>query len=367
MEFLVFAFELLVFLEFFVPFLPYLLCAYLAVDQFHELLFVGRAVLRFLVEHILNVLRELFDHVFDISLKDLVLHLTDFITDLNSFLLPFPELGHFAFLSQSFVLGPPNTGEKALQGIVVLLEDGVELVVMALGAANAQSEKDFTRDVGHLVEDQFPLHTGIALVPFVHAMSKEARGDHVVVIVRVDLIACQLFANELIVGLVLVQAAQDIVSVEVGGGTKAIRPVPVGFGEADDVEPMGRPSLAVRSVSKQTIYKFQLGFTGIFFPRLDEGVDFIRGGRQAQKIEVCPANEFEGSGFLGQSQVLALELSFDEEIDRVARAINLSWSKGLNGPPILLLFGKLMRVDFLTGFRSLHGMSRKGQQQAGQA
>ena len=45
---------------------------------------------------------------------------------------------------------------------------------------------------------------------------------------------------------------------------------------------------------------------------------------------------------------------FYEEIDRVALAVTLLGSKGLNGPPILLLLGKLMGVDFLTGFRSLN-------------
>ena len=59
-----------------------------------------------------------------------------------------------------------------------------------------------------------------------------------------------------------------------------------------------------------------------------------------------------GSCLFGQSQGFDLEFSFYEEIDRVARADTLLGSKGLNGPPILLLWGKLMGVDFLTGYPS---------------
>ncbi len=229
-------------------------------------MFVSRAVLRFLVEHIFDVLRELFDHVFQISLESLFLQFPDLIADREGFLLPFFELGHVACLAQFFVLGPPDTREKALQGIVVFLEDGVELVVVTLGTTHSQSQKNFTRDISYLVEDEFPLHTCIALVPFVDAMAEEARGDHVVVIIGIDLIACQLFANELVIGLVFVQTADDVVPVEVSGRTKAICPVAVGFGEADDVEPMGCPSLPVRTVAKQSIDQFHLGFPGIFFP-----------------------------------------------------------------------------------------------------
>ena len=47
--------------------------------------------------------------------------------------------------------------EERLQPIIVLLEDRVELVIVASGAADAHPEEDLARDVGDVVEDVGPL------------------------------------------------------------------------------------------------------------------------------------------------------------------------------------------------------------------
>ena len=68
-------------------------------------------------------------------------------------------------------------GEEGLEAEVVVLQDGVELVVMAAGAADGEAEEDLAGEVGDLVEDVGPLAGHVALVELVGAVPVVGGGD----------------------------------------------------------------------------------------------------------------------------------------------------------------------------------------------
>jgi hypothetical protein len=49
-------------------------------------------------------------------------------------------------------------GEEALQAVIVFLEDGIELVVVAAGALDGQPQKGGAEHVGDVVEVLLPGH-----------------------------------------------------------------------------------------------------------------------------------------------------------------------------------------------------------------
>ena len=57
--------------------------------------------------------------------------------------------------------------EEGLELIVVLLEDGVEFVIVASSAGESHTEEDFAGDIGQIIEDVVPLGTDVALVVFI--------------------------------------------------------------------------------------------------------------------------------------------------------------------------------------------------------
>ena len=128
---------------------------------------------------------------------------------------------------------------------MVFLQDGIKLVVVALGATNSESEEHFAGDVGHLGHDEIPLHAGVALVPFVNAEPKESGANQSFRIVRGEFIGCQLFPDELVVGLVFVERTDDIVPVAPGVGTVAVGTIAITFSIAYHIEPVLSPALAI--------------------------------------------------------------------------------------------------------------------------
>ncbi len=57
--------------------------------------------------------------------------------------------------------------EEGLELIVILLEDGIEFVIVASSAREAHPEEDFAGDIGQVIEDVVPLGTDVSLVVFI--------------------------------------------------------------------------------------------------------------------------------------------------------------------------------------------------------
>ena len=98
-------------------------------------------------------------------------------------------------------------GEKRLQAVVIVLRDRVELVIVAAGAAHRQAEEGSADGVGHLGED-FVAAEGDELVAGVAAhrpQAMEPGRDQQLLIVRIDLVAGELFQDEAVERLVGVE------------------------------------------------------------------------------------------------------------------------------------------------------------------
>ena len=144
-------------------------------------------------------------------------------------------------------------GEVGLQAIVVALAEGIEFVIVATRAADGNAQQRGTHDVSHLGK-HFIAAAGYFLIAGVFAQRSEAvkaRGDQVFVLLRRNLIAGQLLQKKAIVGLVVVESANHVIAI--APGIAAVRVVfeAVGFREADDVEPVLAPALAVMRAGQQ--------------------------------------------------------------------------------------------------------------------
>ena len=118
-------------------------------------------------------------------------------------------------------------------------------MVVALSASQAQAEEGFARYLRDLVQHDLSLHTRLTLVPFVDPVTQECRGDEGFWVVGGKFVGGQLFANELVVGLVGVERTYDVIPIKVGSGTKAVRPVAVGIRITGHVQPMRGPAFAI--------------------------------------------------------------------------------------------------------------------------
>ncbi len=122
----------------------------------------------------------------------------------GGFLFPSSKLSHLLRSACFAIFRPPDRGEERLKAVVVLLQYRIELMVMALCAADSQAHKNFARDTGHLVDDDVPLHMSIALIPLVDSMAKKGGRNVFFWIIGGDFVSGQLFTDKLIIGLVLI-------------------------------------------------------------------------------------------------------------------------------------------------------------------
>ena len=100
-----------------------------------------------------------------------------------------------------------DIGEERLQTVVIALRDGIELVVVAPGAAERQAEEDRAGGVGDVVEHLLAALLQVDGVVLVGEAAVEAGGDQRLRVVGVQLVAGDLLLDEAVVRLVLVEGA----------------------------------------------------------------------------------------------------------------------------------------------------------------
>ena len=96
-----------------------------------------------------------------------------------------------------------------------------------------------------------------------------------------QLVAGELLADEAVVGLVVVERADDVVAVAPGVGLGVVALVAVGLGEPDEVEPVPAPLLAVAGRVEQAVDQL---LVGVGRRVVDEGVDLLGRRRQAGQV-----------------------------------------------------------------------------------
>ena len=206
-------------------------------------------------------------------------------------------------------------GEDGLHPVIIGLQDGIELVVVTLGAADGHTEEYRPDGAGHFAQHFLPVcfFVLIAANQMDRAGAMEAGCDQRIVASRVEFIAGDLFLNEQAVGLVPIEAADHIVSVAPGVRAFQVEFVAVGIGIADDIEPALRPALAVVLGLEQAIDHLRIGIGRMVG---EEQVDFSGSGRQTDEVQRDSAQQALFARQGGRFQILRVEGVQQKRIDR---------------------------------------------------
>ena len=149
-----------------------------------------------------------------------------------------------------------DRGEDAVQGVVVLDRDRVELVVVAARAGDGQAEEGLGRRVDALVD-------GVMDVVEALADGDEAEGGETRIVRRDvrDAVGGELLDDELVVRLVLVHRVDHVVAIGPGVGVAVVAEEAVALvdleaarvGVAGGVEPVTGPAFAVVRRGEQRV------------------------------------------------------------------------------------------------------------------
>ena len=291
----------------------------LAPGEGGDLLFVGRALRRRLIDHRLDVVGEDLDGLAGRRLPVLKFERGNLVADRLGLRFPLRPLagvlGGLRFGPGDAVFDRYGIVEEAAERVVVALQDRVELVVVAAGALHAGAEEDVAGGVGDVVQDVLPLAASVAVVVFVVPMAEVAEGRERVGVAREEFVAGDLLLHEAVVGLVVVIGLDDVIAVAPGGGTEVVDAEAVAVGVAHEVEPRAGHALAVGRGGEQAVDKFEVG-RGILV--LDERGDLFGRGREAGQVEGDAADEHGALGFAGGREAFLGETGVDETIDRVS-------------------------------------------------
>ena len=151
-------------------------------------------------------------------------------------------------------VGILDTGDEGLHGVVILGGDGIELVIVATGAADAEAEEGLAEVHDHLINGVLACEAlgGIVLADLAgqqHGGGDEESGGGVLA----HGISYYLFLDEAIVGRVVVEGADDVVAVGPGIGALGVDLKAVRICVAHDIEPVLRPAFAVAFAFEQAV------------------------------------------------------------------------------------------------------------------
>ena len=212
-----------------------------------------------------------------------------------------------------------RAGEDARQRIIIPRRNGIELVVVAAGATDGQTEKGARRHVDLFVHDVH-LQLGFA------RLEKELRSQHneprrrelvvaLLLVVAGKQVAGELLANEPGERLVLVECAHDVIAIPPRIFIRQIDFQPVRVGIAGHVEPVPAPTLAKLRPREQPIHDFGKSVVGIVGQK---GFDLFRFGRQPGQVERGAPNQCAFISRRARFELVLFQLGQNETVDRIA-------------------------------------------------
>ncbi len=145
-----------------------------------------------------------------------------------------------------------RTRQRAVKRVVVRGRDGVELVIVAARTGNGKPLKGFSKSVDLIVHDvraYLPETNAIVVAQFSQAQKRRSNDRLVDPFLGVDprlweQIAGKMFANELVVRNVLIECADQVVTIKPGAFDFVVPVVAESFGETHDVHPVASPTFA---------------------------------------------------------------------------------------------------------------------------
>ena len=218
--------------------------------------------------------------------------------------------------------------EERLQCIIILLGDGLELVVVALGALDRQSQKARPDDLLAGFQRIIAVHTDLVriAVRFTRAVLTVAqemgrfqqlpnrRSHRIAGLPSRHFVAGQLLPNPAVEGFVLVDRPDHIVAVAVG--QRAIRvgiEVSVGIGIPHRIQPVLGPALSIGRGGQQPL---QPNLRGLGSLVSDKGLEIFRRRRQSGEHQCHPTQAGRRIGLRARGQALGPQVLFDKPVQR---------------------------------------------------
>ena len=211
------------------------------------------------------------------------------------------------------VLGPFEGLEDRQQTVVVLLRERLEFVVVTARAANGQAQEGRGSDAEHVVKLIVAVDPGIGRFIVPSAEAQKRGGDLRLGIGAFEFIARQLLGEETVERLVLLKGLDHVIPVAPGVRLRSVALVTVGFGVANDIEPMAGPTLSVCRAVEQIVDEPVVGL-GRFVGQ--ERFRFSGGRGQAGQDEVGAAEPRAAVGGRRRCDAVLLQSRLDEGIDR---------------------------------------------------
>ena len=164
------------------------------------------------------------------------------------------------------VFGDLTTFENAEEGVVVFCGDGIEFMIVTLGAADGEAEHGARRDIEAVV------------IVFADGLEAE-RGQ----VVAGHLVGGDLGFEEGVVGEVLIEGLDDPVAIAPGVGVGiVVAGTLLAVGIAGEIEPEAGPAFAVMGRGEEAVDNFGEGGGRAVG---EEGGGFGGGGRETGEIE----------------------------------------------------------------------------------
>ncbi len=135
--------------------------------------------------------------------------------------------------------------KEGRHAVVVALGDRVQLVVVAPSTVHGQAQEDLAGRGDHIVQLVRPRLSSVGRFVVPQPQPIEAGGDDRIGGDLVQFVARQLFAQELVEGLVLVERADHVVAVPPHLWLGIVPFETVRFGIADQVQPVAAPFFAI--------------------------------------------------------------------------------------------------------------------------
>ena len=220
----------------------------------------------------------------------------------------------------SVVLRALERLENGEHPVVVDLRERLELVVMAAGAAERDSQKRRSRRAEHVVKLIVAVNRRFGRLIVPRAQTQKRGGDLSGRVRPFDFIAGKLLGHESAIRFVAIERVDDIVAVSPRVRLGAVALVAVGLGESHNVQPVPAEALAVMRAGQQAI---DHSGNGIRRSVVQEFLDLERIRRKTDQIEVQPADERSPIGCGRGLDPLSFHPGKHEPVNRIARPLRV--------------------------------------------
>ncbi len=214
---------------------------------------------------------------------------------------------------QQGALAMLDSGKHGLQSVIVFLQDRIEFVVVATGAAHCQTQKGGAGRIHEIRQFVLSLHQrqiDIRTLDDVVGAADQETGRFI----DSPAIACQLFDQKIPVGLVLVQGLNHVIAIIPGVAAVPIDFVSGGLTKPHHVQPVPGPAFSI-----VVTLQYLIDQVGPCFRRLlgQKGLDLPFRGQQSMHVQVQSANPCDRVGWWRRLQTLLPQLVPHKSINSV--------------------------------------------------